>query len=53
MIACISQHSAVFDETINTLKYAQKAKSIQNQRVKNEIIQREYEIELHNEYLRQ
>ena len=35
-----------YEETMNTIKYASKAKSIQNQRVKNEIIQAEYALEV-------
>ena len=42
MIACVNQLSSMYEETMNTLKYANKAKSIMNQRVKNEIIEREY-----------
>lgn len=44
---------------MNTIKYASKAKSIQNQRVKNEIIQKEYALEaeaqlqLHRQQLQQ
>ena len=39
----------MYDETLNTIKYASKARNIQNQRVKNEIIQREYQIEYERE----
>jgi kinesin family protein 18/19 len=42
MIACINQQASCYEETMNTIKYASKAKSIQNQRVKNEIIFKEY-----------
>ena len=38
MIACVNQLVGTYEETMNTIKYASKAKSIQNQRVKNEII---------------
>lgn len=46
MIACINQVMGTYEETMNTIKYASKAKSIQNQRVKNEIIQAEYALEV-------
>ena len=46
MIACVNQLVSTYEETMNTLKYANKAKSIMNQRVKNEIIEREYQLEL-------
>lgn len=38
MIACISQLTNCYEETMNTIKYAQQAKSIENKKVKNEII---------------
>ena len=45
MIACVNQQANYYEETMNTIKYASKAKSIQNQRVKNEIIFKEYQKE--------
>lgn len=42
MIACISQQANCYEETMNTLKYASQAKSILNQKKKNEIILQEY-----------
>ena len=35
MIACISPHDSDFQETLNTLKYASRAREIQNQAVRN------------------
>ena len=45
MIACVNQDPKLQEETMNTIKYATKAKSIQNQKVKNEIILKEYQKE--------
>lgn len=42
MIACVSQLSSCYEETMNTIKYASQAKSILNQKKKNEIILQEY-----------
>lgn len=42
MIACISQLTGCYEETMNTLKYASAAKSILNKKKKNEIILQEY-----------
>ena len=42
MIACISQVASCYEETMNTIKYASQAKSILNQKKKNEIILQEY-----------
>jgi hypothetical protein len=45
MIATVNQLASTYEETMNTIKYASKARSIQNQKVKNEIIQKEYQRE--------
>lgn len=38
MIATINQTLSTYEETMNTIKYASKARSIENKKVKNEII---------------
>jgi len=35
MIACISPSSLFYDETLNTLNYASRARSIKNKTVRN------------------
>ena len=35
MIACISPSSLFYDETLNTLNYASRARSIKNKRIRN------------------
>ena len=49
MIACISQLTNCYEETMNTLKYASAAKSILNKKKKNELIHQEYSREYREE----
>ena len=45
MIVCVNQLKKTFDETLNTLKYANKAKNIMNPKLQNQIIFNEYKRE--------
>jgi hypothetical protein len=38
MVACISQAAGQLEETMNTIKYAQKARAIQNTAMRMEIV---------------
>ena len=38
MIACVSPHYAAYDETLNTLKYAQRAKLIKGELTQNYLV---------------